>query len=1070
MNDGWTSDIATRSWARFVWSPSTGVSQASGDCERLLGIEARALVESTDPLRLLPQRLSASLMSGIPETPFLTGSDSLVFTLDPSAGGTVVTVFEFLEAGAGGGSMVEDIGTGVAGIDSAGIVRLWNRRMGEIFPIQPESALGRALESLVPAPLLFGWNGVMSAVADGRSVRAEIRPGPQRRIEAVFSPGGPGMIGVFLDTSDGFEAERRLRSARRMNQTYFQSISTGLVMLGSDLRILVSNRSFGQIFGVREGLPGMPVYEVLPPESFASLDRAFRRFQAGEFEVPSTTVSFSLPGGERRVVAQTFRPVRSDEDDSLHLVGIFEDLTDRFVLSETLEKASLRTGRMAEFIERLDRSDPAAVPDLITLSVNDISGASASALFRLDKLGSSHLAASCGEWPFSLPEDFVELRLQRSSWNESPGLCIRLDELRPGSGTGGFVDVIPVGTGQLNIGCLLLLFEELDDAQSFLRDAPLIVSHIRNSLESATRLSQVDHMVSLYEKEKSFSSDLVSGLGLPVAVFGEDWRVLFWNREMAEITGLDSESARKRSGTVVEMLFGPIGGIAEARKMVGNAYSVPMIWTVKGSDGAETSCSWRLFRSVTTERDTSEAVSILSGVKLGESAGDAAGRRQADPARLYSGALSRLAYAAGPRQFTTALAEFAAAVTGAEGVTALLPMHDGLMEARAGRTRGDRTISLPIPSMDGIPTHPARLEMTADASRDYLDIIGSLASSALAGSLSCSLGRGLIAEGRAAADATAVLTDEDGLLTSPGVMEGMWVESGVHISRFVGSGTTSIREALRTANMLGRASPFVSSTLSGRKLRVFPLMVDGRPRFAWLSGAADSVQGPPPWLRVIRDLSIWLPDRIHSSRGRLAALSRLLRKDDPVRPAIMSVLLDMASFSKISSYTGLMGRALMSRPAGVPSEDVLNLLVQKCISKGRRPPDLDMSSDPPMITADAGLLSDILEACILPAGRGSIPSIRVGRAPFRKENGGGTQAGAGSKAVFEIRWESPLDPRIPAEKALELAAGGSVTPGVELELLAIALDLAGCIFELDGNEIRITVPAEQDHEVWPPEG
>lgn len=78
MNTGWNSDIATRSWARFVWNPSAGVTEASGDCMRLLGIEGRSLVESSEPLRLLPQGLSASLMSGTPETPLMTDRKSVV--------------------------------------------------------------------------------------------------------------------------------------------------------------------------------------------------------------------------------------------------------------------------------------------------------------------------------------------------------------------------------------------------------------------------------------------------------------------------------------------------------------------------------------------------------------------------------------------------------------------------------------------------------------------------------------------------------------------------------------------------------------------------------------------------------------------------------------------------------------------------------------------------------------------------------------------------------------------------------------------------------------------------------
>lgn len=1072
MNTGWNSDIATRSWARFVWNPSAGVTEASGDCMRLLGIEGRSLVESSEPLHLLPQGLSASLMSGTPETPLMTGYGNLLFTLDPSAGGIVVTVFEFLEGDqAGSHSMVEDLGTGVVGVDPSGIIRLWNRAMTGIIPIKSEAAIGRSLESLVPAPVLFAWSGVMSEVADGKTVRAEIRPGVRRRVEAVFSRGGPGMIGVFVDTSDSFEVERRLRSARRMNQTYFQSISTGLVMLSQDLRVLVSNRAFGRIFGVREGLPGVAVYEVLPAECFASLDQAVRRLQAGEPEIPPSTVAFTLPGGGSRVVVQTFKPVRSEEDDSLQVVGIFEDFTDRFTLSETLERNTARNGRMIQFIDLLNRTEPSAIPGIVVSSVARLSGATAAALFNPDRLRTSRLAASTGDWSFQLPEDFIELRLPRAAWSGSPGLCIRLDELRPGTVSEECLDVIPIGAGNTDRGFLVLLFPTMEEAQDFLAEATMLSAHIASSLEAAVRASQIDQLVASSEREKQFSSDLLAGIGIPVAVFGEDWRVIHWNREMADLTGLDSDSAKKRSTSVIEMLFGPVGGISEARKMAGTQFSPPTTWTVRRPDGSETACSWRLFRSERSDGDSAENVCILSGMRLDDAAAGRMKEGHSENTRLLTSAISRLAYSSSPRQFASALADFTAAVTGAAGVTAILPMGDGIMEARSGKTRGERTMTLSIPAPDGLAEHSARLELTDDAARGNLELIGYLASGALAGSLACSLGRGLMDWGGPPQETTVFFTDEAGMVTSPGIVEGIWVEGGVHVSRLVPLGSDEIRETARQARLFGYGSVVFDAGKSGRRavLVVTPLEIDGRSRLIWHSVPTEESSASPVWLRAVRDLAVWLPDKARDARGKLSTISRMLDRDNPVRPVLMSLLLDMASLARVSRLLGYMGRAILSRPAGVPSADILGLLVQKCIAKGRRPPDLDLSSEPPVVRVDAGLISDIMETCISVAGHGATPSIRVGRLPGPMDGTGGIRQGSGGLAVFEIGWERSLEPRMPLDQAMELAASGSIPPAAELELLAIALELSGCIFELDGNEIRIVTPAEMEEETLAPE-
>lgn len=1068
MNGDRFSETATRSWARFVWSPATGVSEASGDCERLLGIQARALVESPDPVRLLPAGLSAALVSAIPETPTLAGLGSLLFTLDPSPGGTVVTVFEPVEARTRGGSILEEIGTGVIGVDASGIIRLWNSAMTSIIPVKSEAALGRPIDSLVPAPLLFAWNGVLNAVADGRTIRAELRPGVQRRVEAVFSPGGPGMIGVFLDTSDGFEAERRLRSARRMNQTYFQSISSGLVMLGSDLRILVSNRAFGRIFGVREGLPGMPVYEVLPPESFASLDQAVRRIQAGELEVPSSSVGFCMPGGERRVVSQTFRPVRSEDDENLHIVGIFEDITDRFALADTVERNTRKTGRMLELVDGLGRAEPSAMSDRVVSSMVEIAGAQAAALFKPDRHGAGRLAASYGDWPFVLPDDFLELRIPRAAWSGSQGLCLRVDELRQGVGADSCLDVIPIGSGQLQRGFLVLLFDSQEAAQAFLVEASIPAFLIGSSLEAAIRSARTELVETLLEKEKRFSSDLLGGIGIPAAVFGEDWRVLMWNREMSEITGLDADSARKRPGAVTELLFAPMGGIAEARKLASTPFSPPVTWAVRHPDGSAAECSWRISRSELAEKDATETVSILSGIRLGGQIEERLEGRRHEDAMLLAGAVSRLSYAASPRQFATALADFAAAVTGASGATAALPMHEGVMEARAGRTREDRTISVQIPAAAGLPSSPARLDLTGDASRRSLDMISSIASGALSGSLSCSLGRGLLDEGVPTAAATVLFTDESGMVTSPGLVNGVWVEGGIHVARLLGIPTEDVLDSVRSAALLGGVS-LGGGSGSAPALRISPYHTGDAVRFIWHADPEAVQDGPAVWLKAVRDLSVWLPDRLREARGRLSALSHVLGRENPVRPALMSLLLDMSSLARVSAHLGFLGRALLASPSRVPASEVIGLVVQKCIGKGRRPPDLDMGSDSPVVRADIELLSDLIEASMSAGGPGSAPSVRIGRSQGGKADGPSIHQGPGGLAAFEILWDRPIARIIPQHEAVELAAGGTMSASAELTLVSVAAGLAGCIFEADANRIRIVTPAAQDEESWGPD-
>jgi hypothetical protein len=573
-------------------------------------------------------------------------------------------------------------------------------------------------------------------------------------------------------------------------------------------------------------------------------------------------------------------------------------------------------------------------------------------------------------------------------------------------------------------------------------------------------------MVFLFEKEKRFSADLITGLGLPLAVFGEDWRVLHWNREMADMTGLDAESAKKRPGKVIELVFGAIGGISEARKFSRNYYATPVTWSVRNTEGGETNCSWRLFMTEMTERDAIEKVTILAGIRLPGVSRSEQVDHAIDSTGFLAGSLSRLVSARGPRQYASALADFASGATGAGGVTVTLSGRERQIEARSGKDPATRTVSAPVFHPDGFTDEPVRIELTPDASPEALEHVGLIASNTLGSAVAGALGRDLLDMGGRGSHRTLILTDASGWVTCPGMVDGIWVEADSHISRYLSLPVEDLAEALRISRLAGRSGCVVDRMDPGRRYFVFSLCTHTPGKAMWMAdqGWFGCGNDPPSWLQAVRSLSTWLPGKAQASKANLTAISRVLSRDDPVHPALMSLSLEMASISRVSSYLGLVGRALLSNQRDVSSADVLNLVVQNSIRKGRRPPDLDLRSDPPFIKADPVLLADLLDACVIIAGYGLAPSISISSAPVEGSGSVPFNRRVAESAVFIIRWDRAIEPRIGLEKALALATEGMMPVGVELELLAIALGLTGCIFELAGNEIRITAPTAQTFE------
>ncbi len=1054
-----------RAWARFTWSPGTGVSEASGECERLLGTGARVLVESPDPLRLLPPQISAALSPGVPEAPVLVRTEVSTGIVSPQAGSALVTLFETAEAESDGSTLPDELGSGLVGVDPTGIVRIWNKAMGEIFPIPAESALGRSIDSVLPPPVLFTWPGILGVAAEGRPIRIEMRPGSSRRVEAVFTRGGPGAVGVFMDTSDSFEAERRLRSARRMNQTYFQNISTGLVMLGPDFRVLVSNRAFGRLFGVREGLVGNPVYEILPPECFAELEQASRILSEGEAEIEPKTISFTLPDGSRRVVRQSFRPVRSEEDESSHLVGIFEDLTTETLLVEKLDQCSRQTSRISSLVGRISSSRLPQDAGTLAAALGESLFSSGSALYFQDEMGTVRLAAVEGDWTAALPEDLAELRLPRAAWNTYPGTT-----LVPGqNGLQGFpdvLDIVPVGTGRFNRGFIILRFEDADLAGSVLEDAGIVATVLRTAIESSYQYSQIEKLIYLFEKEKRFSGALVSDIGIPVAVFGEDWRPLVWNSEMELLLGIDADTARKRPGVVIDALFGPVGGLVEARRLSRYAVATPVVWAVRKPDGSERAFSWKLSRAESAEGESVETVTVLSGVPVQIETGAAKVRtRPSEQSSQFASALAKLLQAVNLKQIASALAEICVSCAGLQGARVTLGEGPGAVSSRFGDDPGGAPSStIPVSDPETRSTlgiietsgfAPAPLmEILASVVSDSVGLLGRRAAGR---ALSEAAGRG---EGR-----TVVLTDEQGMLLSPALAGGAWFDTGTDVSVLVPDPAEDIASVMRRAFSIGGGgTPFDG----GRRFAVCRSLLagTGRRRLAvWVIGG-DPDEGraaSPSWFRMTSSIAGWIPGMAGSIGRSIRTLSRILARDDPVRPILSSISLELSALSRVSRCLDLVSRALESGPATASTLEVLNSMVRDAVAEGRRPPDLGVSGDLPLLRIDPALLSDILSALVSAVG-GEAPDMGIRLLGPRDTIPEGWTDPGERCAGLTLRWSRSPAPRVGLEKALDLLSKGVVSAEVEMEMLATALELSGCIFRIDGDAVTVFIKASPPRE------
>ncbi|MCD4774575.1 MAG: PAS domain-containing protein [Candidatus Aegiribacteria sp.] len=634
-----SGDSTSRGWVRISWTPDSGALLVSGDSEGLLGVSARRLINSTEPLSLLPTELANVLASGLPDIPIYLSTSSLT--------GSVTTVREQAEIilfGTAGfqnrsNIMLDELGAGIVGTDRTGSITLWNKAMSSIFRVPQKHIIGKNLQDVLVSPVLYSWDNVIKMVLDGKQIKVICRPDAQRRIECTLSPGGSGLVGTCFDTTESFQAENRLRTSRKMNQAYFHSVSTGLVLFDKDYRILVANRAFGRMFGLVENLLGIHLHEILPSESYEIIEDQTRPFfvDNSKEKENARTARFTLPDKTRKIILQDVHPIMEDSGEVFYAVGIFEDISEITIMNESYRNNLETVKRVNQLADDL-QSGRTLSSDEIAERLQDCISADAVAIYLSDPLSDSRLKGSTSSWPDDVPEAFSELRLAPVLMESDTGYRITGDDIGVLNTWFDNCLVFPLESERKTFGYIVMANTKSNlssDAFSLAEISARIVMAHFNANEYET---EIEHLDLLIGRQSKLASTVIDSLDVPVAIFRIDWSVILWNRPMEELTDVSFDLASSRSELAANILFHGIGGISAAQKYIRNGSSeFPESWEVENQNGDTTRCTWRLFRTESVEGRNLEPVIIIAGVKSDDTYSINSAKKAAE---IYS-ALSR---------------------------------------------------------------------------------------------------------------------------------------------------------------------------------------------------------------------------------------------------------------------------------------------------------------------------------------------------------------------------------------------------------------------------------------------
>lgn len=527
------------SWTWLGFSPATGRLKVEGDPHSVLGLTAEDLIRSEDPLGILPGSVAGSLME---DRGIVRDSDLSIVILPGNARqcNTVTVIRERTPEY----DLVSDMAAGVAAFTPDGTILGWNRRMSVLFGPRESDVKGRKASDILPSPVLYNWASVLSSAHMGHEVKVDFRPSGDRKLEGVLSRGGPGVIGLFLDSTENYSTAKRLRALNRLNQAYIQSTETGLILLDSRLRILLTNAAFSRISGERGLLTGMQLQDVLPEESYRWVHDASEKLLGEDRSEYSATIPFRRDDLGSLVVRHTLRAVRNETNQAVNFVCLFQDKTQLTRLKNDVDNLRKSLSGLAALSRGMVEMETGKAGDICE-TVMEITGSRAVNLYTYDPSETLRISGSSGKWPQGLNrEEPGKLGFPAYVWRGEKICVIESPETGELSPFFSRCVILPLGRGVLNAGYVVVCDPSDSGASQAVLDS--VASLARLYIGAMSGFPGRKTRDRTTGREDTALDPLLTSFPFPAAMFQKNGVLEDWNPAMESLTGISAEDCTQQ--------------------------------------------------------------------------------------------------------------------------------------------------------------------------------------------------------------------------------------------------------------------------------------------------------------------------------------------------------------------------------------------------------------------------------------------------------------------------------------------------------------------------------------------
>jgi hypothetical protein len=475
--------------------------------------------------------------------------------------------------------------------------------------------------------------------------------------------------------------------------------------------------------------------------------------------------------------------------------------------------------------------------------------------------------------------------------------------------------------------------------------------------------------------DRKFLESLLSAIDTPVAVFTEDWKILFWNEAIESVTGFERTTAVEHPELATDMLFSPIGGTIGARKLARAGAAEPLrLWELDQDDEPS---AWRISRATTAGQGSFESAYIVTGVGAADRTGLIRATKAVRKSRILGTGITDLLSAVTWDQIAGITARVFLEVSGADSVDVRLTGRAAASAEAGGESfSGEDPVEWQLDITDGSGSVGESIfrggrteEILTSFSRGVCRAVLEMENRAIGASLmDLSAGSG----GR------FLFSASDGsVLFSTWPRSVMRKEPEMHVATMFRDDDLPLLESMmRRAVTTGRASSRLSGP-EGEDWDVTVAALSGSGRNTLLlwwpvetGNEIDRLRDRTTELR--EDLLALLVSLSGSGAASLRGIRSGLARDNALSAQVQSSIYELSAAGDVLGYLEMLDSAERTATRTFEVEDLLRMLATGLVEEGHRPPDMEVADAIPPVTGNPLLVRRLLSRiCLMSDPEGS---------------------------------------------------------------------------------------------------